>query len=206
VTLDPAESFDPSGAEPDPLARFQRWWDQARATASSPDVADCMFLATSDREGRPSGRMVIIRGFDAEGFVFFTNYDSPKARDLIANPRAALVFYWAEAHRQVRVAGATRMLSGEESDAYFRLRPAGHRLAAWASPQSEVIAGRKALDRRFEEARDRFPDDVPRPSFWGGFRVEPEVIEFWQGREDRLHDRVRYTRRDGGWVTERLAP
>ncbi|HEV8681929.1 MAG TPA: pyridoxamine 5'-phosphate oxidase [Actinomycetota bacterium] len=206
VPPDPPETFDPSGAEPDPLARFQRWWDQAKAVALSPEVADSMFLATADREGRPSARMVILRGFDGNGFVFFTNYESPKARELIENPRAALVFYWADAHRQVRVTGPTQILSREESDSYFRQRPPGHRLAAWASPQSEVIPGRAALERRFEEARARFSDDIPLPPFWGGFRVEPEVIEFWQGREDRLHDRVRYTRQDEGWVTERLAP
>jgi len=206
VPPDPPETFDPSGAEPDPLARFQRWWDQAKAVALSPEVADSMFLATADREGRPSARMVILRGFDGNGFVFFTNYESPKARELIENPRAALVFYWADAHRQVRVTGPTQILSREESDSYFRQRPPDHRLAAWASPQSEVIPGRAALERRFEEARARFSDDIPLPPFWGGFRVEPEVIEFWQGREDRLHDRVRYTRQDEGWVTERLAP
>jgi pyridoxamine 5'-phosphate oxidase len=206
VPPDPPESFDPSGAEPDPLARFQRWWDQAKAVASSPDVADSMFLATADRQGRPSARMVILRGFDGNGFVFFTNYESPKARDLLGNPQAAVVFYWAETHRQVRVTGLTRTLSREESESYFRRRPVGHRLAAWASPQSEVIPGRAALEQRFEDARTRFSDDVPLPPFWGGFRVVPEVIEFWQGRDDRLHDRVRYTRKDDGWVRERLAP
>lgn len=206
VPPDPPESFDPSGADPDPLQRFQRWWDQARAVASSPDVADSMVLATADREGRPSARMVILRGFDRRGLVFFTNYESPKARDLIENPRAAVVLYWPEANRQVHVTGTTRMLPREESEAYFQKRPPGHRLAAWASPQSEVIPGREVLERRFEEARARFSRDVPLPPFWGGFRVEPQVIEFWQGRENRLHDRVRYTRRDDRWVIERLAP
>jgi pyridoxamine 5'-phosphate oxidase len=116
------------------------------------------------------------------------------------------VLYWSESHRQIRVTGTTRMLSREESESYFRQRPLGHRLAAWASPQSEVIPGREILERRFDKARARFSDDVPLPPFWGGFRVEPDVIEFWQGRDNRLHDRVRYTRRDEGWVIERLAP
>jgi len=206
VPPDPSESFGPSGAEPDPLTRFQRWWDQARAVVPSPDVADSMTLATADRQGRPSARMVILRAFDRRGLVFFTHYESPKARDLTENPQAALVLYWSESHRQIRVTGTTRMLSREESESYFRQRPPGHRLAAWASPQSEVIRGREVLERRFDKARARFSDDIPLPPFWGGFRVEPDVIEFWQGRENRLHDRVRYTRRDEGWVIERLAP
>jgi pyridoxamine 5'-phosphate oxidase len=165
-----------------------------------------MTLATADRQGRPSARMVILRAFDRRGLVFFTNYESPKAGDLTENPQAALVLYWSESHRQIRVTGTTRMLSREESESYFRQRPPGHQLAAWASPQSEVIPGREVLEQRFDEARARFSDDIPLPPFWGGFRVEPDVIEFWQGRENRLHDRVRYTRRDEGWVIERLAP
>lgn len=206
VPPDPPESFDPSGADPDPLRRFQRWWEQARAVAPSPDIADSMALATADQEGRPSVRMVILRAFDRRGLVFFTNYESPKALDLTENPRAAVVLNWPEAHRQVRITGTTRMLSREESESYFRQRPPGHRLAAWASPQSEVIPGREVLEQRFEEVRARFSDDVPLPPFWGGIRVEPHVMEFWQGRENRLHDRVRYTRGDDGWVIERLAP
>ncbi|HXF56533.1 MAG TPA: pyridoxamine 5'-phosphate oxidase [Actinomycetota bacterium] len=203
--LEPAERFDPEGADPDPLERFRRWWEEARRVA--PDSADAMALATADARARPSARMVILRGFDERGFVFFTNYESPKAADLAANPRAALVWYWPQLRRQVRVTGRVERLPREESEAYFRTRPVGHRLAAWASPQSRVIPSRDALERAYEEARARFPgEDVLLPPFWGGYRVVPEVVEFWQGRENRLHDRVRYRRRDCGWVVERLAP
>lgn len=204
---EPPESFDARGADADPIARFRRWWDRARAVAASPDAADSMALATAGADGRPSARMVILRRLDDRGFVFFTNYESPKAREMAENPRAALVLYWEPLHRQVRVEGAVERLSREESEAYFRLRPTGHRLAAWASPQSRALPSRGDLERRFEEARRRFPgDDVPLPPFWGGFRLVPEVLEFWQGRENRLHDRVRYTRRGDGWRIERLAP
>ncbi len=201
------ETFDPEGADPDPLARFRRWWNRAREAADSPDVADSMTLATATPDGRPSARMVILRGFDARGFVFFTNYESPKARDLAENPRAALVFNWPELRRQVRVTGPAERIPREESESYFAERPPGHRLAAWASPQSEAVADRAAIQRMFEEASARFPeDDAPLPPFWGGFRVVPEAIEFWQGRENRLHDRVRYTRDGDRWMIERLAP
>jgi pyridoxamine 5'-phosphate oxidase len=205
VAEEPSDRFDPAGADPDPLDRFRRWWEAARAVA--PDAADAVALATAAPDGRPSARMVLLRGFDDRGFVFFTNYRSPKARDLAANPVAALVFHWPELRRQVRVVGPAERLSGEESERYFQLRPAGHRLAAWASPQSEVIEGRRVLEERYAEVEARFPGEaIPLPPFWGGFLVRPEVVEFWQGRENRLHDRVRYTRREGGWTVERLAP
>jgi pyridoxamine 5'-phosphate oxidase len=202
---DPTESFDPEDADPDPMERFGRWIEQARTVGSG--MADTAILATSSPAGVPSARAVILRGFDHRGFVFFTNYQSPKARDIDANPLGALVFLWPELHRQGRVAGGVERVSKEESEAYFRMRPPGHRVAAWASPQSRVIEGRQVLERAFEQARARFPgDEIPLPDFWGGFRLIPEAIEFWEGRENRLHDRVRYTRRSGGWLIERLAP
>ncbi len=202
---DPAESFDPAGADPDPLERFHRWAEQAQAAGSG--MADITILATSSPDRVPSARAVILRGIDRRGFVFFTNFESPKARDLEANPVGVLVFVWPEVHRQVRVAGRVERVAREESEAYFRTRPPGHRLGAWASPQSRVIDGRGPLERAFEEVRARFPgNDVPLPPFWGGFRVIPESVEFWEGRENRLHDRVRYRREKDRWAVERLAP
>src|SRR5262245_13668459 len=202
---DPSESFDAKGADPDPYDRFDRWWAHARIAVAG-DEADAMVVATATARGEPSARFVILRGFDRRGFVFFTNYESAKARDLEENSRAAVLFYWAPLHRQVRASGRAAKLSPGESEGYFRSRPRGHRLAAWASPQSQVVAGREALDRTFEEAAARFGDEVPLPPFWGGYLVQPDVFEFWQGRENRLHDRVRYRRQDDRWVIERLAP
>jgi pyridoxamine 5'-phosphate oxidase len=202
---DPAGSFDSSGADPDPMERFRRWAELARTAGSR--MADTAILATASPEGVPSARAVILRAFDHRGFVFFTNYESPKARDIQANPRGALVFLWPELHRQVRVSGPIERVSKTESEAYFLTRPPGHRLAAWASPQSRTIEDRRELEGAFEAARARFPgDEVPLPPFWGGFRVIPDSVEFWQGRENRLHDRVRYTRSAQGWRIERLAP
>jgi pyridoxamine 5'-phosphate oxidase len=154
----------------------------------------------------PAVRMVLLKSADERGFAFFTNYGSAKAKDLIANPRASLLFFWAPA-RQVRVAGAAVLVDPEESDTYWRSRPRGSQLGAWASRQSEVIVDRAQLEARLAEATARYPDEVPRPAFWGGFRIAPETVEFWHHRDDRLHDRLRY-RRDGagGWVIERLSP
>jgi pyridoxamine 5'-phosphate oxidase len=205
LALDPSETFDTAGADPDPFDRFERWWAHAR-TALPGDDADAMVVATASAGGEPSSRFVILRGFDRRGFVFFTNYESAKARDLEENPRAAVLLHWAPSHRQVRASGRASRLSPEESEKYFRSRPRGHRLAAWASPQGQVISGREVLERRFEEAAARFGDDPPLPSFWGGYLVRPDQFEFWQGRENRLHDRVRYRRRADLWVIERLAP
>jgi pyridoxamine 5'-phosphate oxidase len=149
--------------------------------------------------------MVLLKAADERGFAFFTNYGSAKAHDLIANPRAALLFFWAP-DRQVRVAGPAALVEPEESDAYWASRPRGSQLGAWASRQSEVIADRAVLERRLAEAVERFPDEVPRPAFWGGFRIMPETVEFWHHRDDRLHDRLRYRRDGDGWVVERLSP
>jgi pyridoxamine 5'-phosphate oxidase len=182
----------------DPLAQFHLWHAHA---GSAPEVA----VATASPDGIPSVRMVLLKSADERGFAFFTNHGSAKARNLIANPRAALLFFWAP-DRQVRVAGAVALVEPEESNAYWATRPRGSQLGAWASRQSEVIDDRSVLERRVAEAAERFPAEVPRPAFWGGFRVVPETVEFWHHRDDRLHDRLRYRREGGGWVIERLSP
>jgi pyridoxamine 5'-phosphate oxidase len=192
--------------DPDPMVQFGRWFDDAEAA----DLVEpsAMTLATATAEGVPSARMVLLRGVDQRGFVFYTNYESRKAAELAANPRAALVFWWGELQRQIRVEGPVERTSQQESAAYFRTRPLGSRLSAWASPQSRVIPGRAVLDQRVAELAAGHPDgDIPLPPFWGGYRLVPEVVELWQGRPNRLHDRLRYTRSaDGRWQIKRLAP
>ena len=189
---------------PEPLPEVRRWVGEA-AAAGLPDETP-MTLATVDPDGAPSARIVLLRGVDERGLRFFTNYDSAKARDLAANPRAALLFHWPPG-RQVRTRGPVTRVGEEESDAYWATRPRGSQLGAWASRQSEVIAGRAELERRLAEVTARFQEAVPRPPFWGGYRVAPETIEFWHHRDDRLHDRLRYRRADDGrWVVERLSP
>jgi pyridoxamine 5'-phosphate oxidase len=197
--------IDAADLLPDPLAQVARWLDEARAAGL--ELPEAMTLATADAEGRPSARTVLLKGVDADGFRFFTNTESRKADDLAANPRAALVFHWAlEPRRQVTVAGTVEPLPREESEAYYRTRPLGSRLGAWASRQSTVVPGREALERAFAEAEVAYGDDPPLPPWWGGYLLTPDRVELWQNRENRLHDRFRYTREDGSWRLERLAP
>jgi pyridoxamine 5'-phosphate oxidase len=190
---------------PDPIALFRVWLDDAIAAQLPEPTA--MAVATATPDGVPSNRMVLLKGVDDSGFRFFTNYKSAKGRDLAANPRAALIFHWQPLGRQVRVTGRVRKLPGAASDAYFATRPSGSQLGAAASPQSEVIASREALEARVEELAAQWSGRaIPRPRHWGGYVVRPDTIEFWTHRDDRLHDRIRYRRRGGGWATERLAP
>jgi pyridoxamine 5'-phosphate oxidase len=189
----------------DPLALFADWY--AVAVAAQLPEPGAMTLATATPDGSPSARVVLLRGYDERGLVFYTNYQSRKAVELDVNPHAALVLFWSTLHRQIRVEGMVAKVSPAESDAYFRGRPYGSQLSALASPQSEVIAGRQQLESRVAELAALYPEDVPRPAHWGGYRLVPQLFEFWQGRENRLHDRLRYRRgADGAWLLERLAP
>jgi pyridoxamine 5'-phosphate oxidase len=198
-----------SDAARDPLDQFARWLSDAiTAGLAEPNA---MVLATASPDGVPSARTVLLKGVDPRGFTFFTNTGSQKGQELAVNPRAALVFPWHELERQVRVVGPVSELAHEEVEAYFSTRPYGSRLGAWSSPQSQVIGGRAELDERWAQMAARFPEgaQVPLPEFWGGYRVEPELVEFWAGRESRLHDRLRYRRaagEGGEWRLERLAP
>ncbi|MET9341472.1 MULTISPECIES: pyridoxamine 5'-phosphate oxidase [unclassified Nonomuraea] len=188
----------------EPIAQFTRWFEEA-LEAGLPEP-NAMVVATASAGGRPSARTVLLKGYDERGFVFFTNYESRKGRDLTENPRASLLFPWHPIRRQIRIEGSVVRLSHEDSAAYFNSRPYGSRVGAWASRQSAVVRSREELDDRYAELAARWPEEPPVPDFWGGFRVVPIEVEFWQGQMDRMHDRLRYRRVHSGWELERLAP
>ena len=195
-----------SDLDPDPFKQFDKWFQQA-LDAGLPEP-NAMTLATATLDGKPSIRVVLLKGVDERGFVFFTNYESQKGRQLSANPQAALAFYWIELERQVCINGRVARISREESERYFRSRPVGSQLGAWASQQSQVVGSRKGLEDRLSELTHEYENKpIPLPPYWGGYRVVPDMMEFWQGRPDRLHDRLRYTRQaPDQWLIERLAP
>lgn len=192
-------------ADIDPIQQFETWWNEA--IKSNVEEPNAMTLATCNSDGKPAARMVLLKGFKKEGFIFFTNYNSRKGKELENNSQAALVFFWKELERQIRIEGKVEKLSDEESDDYFIIRPEQSRISAWSSPQSEVIKNREVLENYFIKYQQQFTDGtIVRPPHWGGYIVKPALIEFWQGRPNRLHDRLQYTLVDGKWKIERLAP
>ncbi len=198
-------TLDEADVSPDPIEQFGIWMEQALA-ANVLDV-EAMALATVSGDGMPSARVVLLRGCDARGFSFYTNYESRKGTDLAVNSKCALVFHWREIERQVRIQGKAKRVSEEESEKYFATRPRGSQLGAWASTQSAVLNNRQELEQRWQALEAHYAArEIPRPAFWGGYRVEPEMIEFWQGRRSRLHDRLCYLKTKDGWKIERLAP
>ena len=196
--------LDEANVGSDPISLFSEWMNEA--VAAGIEEANGMALATASADGAPAVRVVLLRGFDERGFVFFTNYESAKGQDLLTNPRAAANCWWPPLDRQVRIGGRVEKVTRAESKSYFDSRPRGHQLSAWASPQSRVVASRGELEARAEEVQTLFPGDVPLPDFWGGYRLAPEQMEFWQGRENRLHDRFLFEKRQGVWTVARLAP
>jgi pyridoxamine 5'-phosphate oxidase len=189
----------------DPFAQFSVWWDEA--VGSAIDEVNAMALSTVSAEGRPSSRIVLLKGFDEQGFVFFTNYKSDKGKQIEQQQFVSLLFFWKELERQVRIEGIANKVDPEESDAYFNSRPVGSRLGAWASPQSQKITDRSILEQALESVKTEYGElTIPRPPHWGGYRVTPSRIEFWQGRSSRLHDRILYEQVDGNWQISRLAP
>jgi pyridoxamine 5'-phosphate oxidase len=201
------KSFDEADAALHPFDQFKIWWDEA--TSADIDEVNAMTLATVDADGKPAARIVLLKGYTHEGFIFFTNYASAKGQALAANPHAALLFFWKELERQIRIEGLVEKISEADSDAYFHSRPAGSRIGAWVSPQSQVISGRAFLEDNFQQLMVKYPDErlVPRPPHWGGYIVKPTSFEFWQGRSSRLHDRLRFVQQPNQeWLRERLAP
>lgn len=202
-----SQSLLETDVAPDPIVQFDKWWQQA--LTSEIVEPNAMTLATASSDGMPSARIVLLKGFDQSGFVFFTNYKSYKGMQLEENPKACLVFFWKELERQVRIVGIVKKLSDKDSDEYFHSRPIGSRLGAWASPQSQVIESRNWLDNHYLEVASQFKKEegIQRPPHWGGYIVQPVIVEFWQGRPSRLHDRIQYTlQENGSWKIERLAP
>lgn len=197
-------TLNESDVDADPFKQFDRWWQQA-INASVVEV-NAMTLATASPDGIPDARIVLLKDITEEGFVFFTNYESSKGKQLTENPHAALVFFWKELERQVRIKGKVIKASAAVSDRYFASRPAGSRIGAWSSPQSQVIASREILEQNEHDFKLKFGEDIPRPDHWGGFVVLPESLEFWQGRPSRLHDRIYYSKNENGWQISRLAP
>lgn len=200
------QTLDEAGVAADPIQQFGIWWQEA--LQSEIVEVNAMTLATANEQGVPSARIVLLKGYDERGFVFFSNYESKKAGDLQVNPMASLVFFWKELERQVRISGRVEKVTELESDQYFQSRPEGSRIGAWASPQSTVISSRQVIEEKVEALQASFEGkEIPRPLHWGGYRVVPSSIEFWQGRSSRLHDRIQYTlQSDDNWVIDRLAP
>ncbi|MBL7760109.1 MAG: pyridoxamine 5'-phosphate oxidase [Sediminibacterium sp.] len=201
------KSFDEADAFDNPFEQFTAWWEEA--TSADIDEVNAMTLATVSAAGKPSARIVLLKGYTHEGFVFFTNYSSAKGQEIAANGQAALLFFWKELERQIRIEGKVKKIPAADSDAYFHSRPPGSRIGAWVSPQSQVIPNRQFLEDNFKKLTEQYPDEtqVPRPEHWGGYIVVPESFEFWQGRSSRLHDRLQYTLQPNHeWKRERLAP
>lgn len=199
------QTLDKKDVNANPIVQFTKWFKEA--VESKVNEPNAMTLATASVEGKPSARIVLLRNFDENGFIFYTNYTSRKGGEIFKNPYASILFFWPELERQVRIEGKLSKQSAEESDNYFNTRPRTSKLGAWTSEQSRVIASRKALDDEYEKMSLKYPDEnVPRPIYWGGYVLEPNSIEFWQGRPNRLHDRLLYTKENSGWKIERLAP